>query len=50
MTFLLWYLGGLATAFLFNYSLHEPNKRWEEAERKLNELEDRLYRNSGHQQ
>ena len=47
MTFLLWYLGGLVTAFLFHYALHQPNK---EIEEKLNELEDRLYRNSGHNQ
>lgn len=48
MTFILWYLGGLVTALFFHYALHEPNKRLEEAEKKLNELEDRLYRNSGH--
>jgi len=45
MTFLLWYLGGVATTLFFNYALHQPNKELEE---KLNQLEDRLYRNSGH--
>ena len=48
MTFLLWYLGGLATALVFNYAIHSPNKKWEEVEEKLNILEDNLYRNSGH--
>ena len=47
MTFLLWYLGGLLTAFFFNYALHQPNKEYE---KRLKELEDNLYRNSGHQQ
>ena len=45
MSFLLWYLGGLVTAFIFNYALHQPNRQWDE---KLKELEDDLYRNSGH--
>jgi hypothetical protein len=45
MTFLLWYFGGLITALLFNYALHQPNRDHEE---KLKELEDNRYRNSGH--
>ena len=45
MTFLLWYLGGLLVGLFFNYALHQPNKQWDE---KLKELEDDLYRNSGH--
>lgn len=45
MTFLLWYLGGVTTALFLNYALHQPNKELEE---KLNNLEDNLYRNSGH--
>jgi hypothetical protein len=48
VTFLLWYLGGLATALFFNYALHNPNRISEEAQEKLNKLEDQLYRNSGH--
>lgn len=45
MTFVLWYLGGMFTALFINYALHQPNKQLDE---KLNELEDQLYRNSGH--
>lgn len=45
MTFLLFYLGGMFTALLFNYAIHQPNKEWDE---RMNELEDRLQRNSGH--
>lgn len=45
MTFLLWYFGGMITALLFNYALHQPNKEWD---KRMEELEDRLHRNSGH--
>lgn len=45
MTFILWYFGGVITTILLNYALHQPNKELEE---KLNNLEDNLYRNSGH--
>lgn len=45
MTLLLCYLGGVLTALIFNYALHQPNRQWDE---KLKELEDDLYRNSGH--
>lgn len=45
MTILLWYFGGMITALVFNYALHQPNKDYDE---KLKELEDRLHRNSGH--
>jgi hypothetical protein len=44
MTFILWYFGGLATALVFNYALHQPNKEYE---KRLEELEDKLYRISG---
>lgn len=44
MTLLFWYLGGMITALLFNYILHQPNKEWD---KKMEELEDKLYRNSG---
>lgn len=45
MTILFWYLGGMVTALFFNYALHQPNKEWD---KKMKELEDNLYRNSGH--
>jgi hypothetical protein len=45
LTLLLCYLGGLATALFFNYALHQPNKEWDQ---KMKQLEDNLYRNSGH--
>ena len=38
LTWLFVYLGGMFTALVFNYLIHEPNKRYEE----------QLYRNSGH--
>jgi hypothetical protein len=44
MTFILWYFGGMITALLLNYALHQPNK---EHQKRLDELEDKLYRNSG---
>jgi hypothetical protein len=45
MTFLLWYFGGLITALFLNYALHQPNKEWD---KRMEELEDNHYRNSGH--
>lgn len=46
MTGLLIYVGIIIPTCLFiNYALHQSNKEWDE---KMEELEDYLYRNSGH--
>jgi uncharacterized membrane protein YgaE (UPF0421/DUF939 family) len=42
MTFILWYIGGLVTALLLNYALHQPNKEYE---KRLKKLEEKLYHN-----
>jgi hypothetical protein len=38
MTILFWYFGGMVTALVVNYVIHQPNK----------EQEDNLYRNTHH--